>query len=274
MSQQRPVLFLGATGGCANAALVHTLRASIPCIALARTPSKLVSQLEAQSLTPAQLANLTTLPGNALSQPDVKAALLAHNSTIPATIVTGLGGSPKLQFDACSPLHIAGLDDPHVCATAARTLVAALREIYAEQPALAAKKPSVVFVSTTGVSRGKEDVPFAMRFLYHQALALPHKDKREMEDVLRAEDEASTTSDKGADGVFRAVSGVRPTLLAGAVDVNDGLGWEKLRAGTEEAPEMGYSVKRADVGEWIFMNLVRDGEGKEKWEGEMASLTS
>lgn len=269
MSQQRPVLILGATGGCANAALVHTLRASIPCVALARTPSKLVAQLEAQSLTPAQLANLTTIQGNALSLSDVKAALLAHPSTLPTTVVTGLGGSPKLQFTLSNPLNITALDDPHVCATAARTLVAALREIYAAQPALRTQKPSVVFVSTTGISRGAEDVPFAMRFLYHQMLAVPHVDKREMEDVLRAEG-----ADSNGEGVFRAVSGVRPTLLAGAVDVSTGLGWEKLRAGTETAPALGYTIRRADVGEWIFVNLVRNGEGKKQWEGEMVSLTS
>ncbi|ETN37721.1 uncharacterized protein HMPREF1541_07344 [Cyphellophora europaea CBS 101466] len=272
MTTTPPSLFLGATGGCANACLVHALRASQPCIALARTPSKLTAQLESQGLTPSQLANLTCVQGNALSLTDVKAALLAHCSEkLPGMIVTGLGGTPHLRFDWRAPLQIAGLDDAHVCEGAARTLVAALREVQEEEERKkkgkkgnAVEKPSVVFISTTGVSRGPEDVPLAMRFLYHQMLAVPHADKKGMEDVLRAEE----------GGVFRKVSGVRPTLLAGAVSVEDGVGWKALRAGTEQKPELGYSVKRADVGEWIYENLVKEGGERRRWEGEMVSLTS
>lgn len=264
-----PTLFIGATGGCANASLVHALRASHPCTALARTPSKLLAQLTSQGVTPSQLSHLTCVEGNALSHADVKAALLAQpDGTLPRTIVTGLGSVPHLRFDWRAPLQIAGLDDPHVCEGGARALVGALREVLGERGAGGVERPSVVFVSTTGVSRGPADVPLAMRFLYHQVLTIPHADKQGMEDVLRGEGE------KGEGGVFRAVSGVRPTLLSGGVDVEDGLGWRALRAGTEQAPEMGYSVKRADVGEWIFENLVKEGEGRTRWEGEMISLTS
>jgi hypothetical protein len=254
---QRPVLFLGATGGVTNSALVHTLRASIPCIALARSPQKLQTQLTAQSVTPAQLAHLTIIPGNALNVADLKTALLAQpnptsasssSPSLPQTIVTGLGGVPKLKFSLTNPLQITDLDDPHVCENAAKALVSALQELYAEQASLKNQdKPGLAFVSTTGISRGKEDVPFAMRFLYHQMLALPHADKKGMEDVFRGEMEKEYD-----EGVFRTVSGVRPTLLNGAADVSDGNGWETIRAGTEERPEIGYGVKRADVGEWIF----------------------
>lgn len=269
---QRPVLFLGATGGCANSALIHALRSSIPCIALARNPSKLSSQLTAQSVTPSQLANLTIIPGNALNVTDLKTALLSSPSqSLPRTIVTGLGATPHLELRLGNPVV---MDDPHICENAARALVTALREIYAERPELVkteAEKPSVVFVSTTGISRVAEDVPFVMRFLYHQILAVPHLDKRGMEDVLLA---GARVQEEGEGRVFRVTSGVRPTLLAGAADVDDGLGWEKIRAGKEEAPEMGYTVKRADVGEWVFENLVREGERRREWEGQIASLTS
>ncbi|KAK5270816.1 hypothetical protein LTR99_005258 [Exophiala xenobiotica] len=268
------VAFFGATGGVTNAILVHTLLAGIHATALVRTPSKLRQQLTSQGLDPALLAsNLTILEGNALDVASVKRTLLAHGgpSRLPQHIVTGLGGSPALTFDWRHPGHIATLDNPNICETAARTLVTALREIYAEHdPALteAQRKPLLTFISTTGISRGPEDVPFAMRFLYHQALAVPHKDKRAMEDVYRGE-----VDKEHQQSVFRNVVGIRPTLLAGTVSYADAAGLEGVKVGTESKPALGYSIKRADVGRWVFENVISD-KGEGKWEGEMVSLTS
>jgi hypothetical protein len=45
------IAFFGATGGCANACLVHTLNAGYSVAALARTPTKLKTQLLAQGLS-------------------------------------------------------------------------------------------------------------------------------------------------------------------------------------------------------------------------------
>ena len=52
----------------------------------------------------------------------------------------------------------------------------------------------------------------------------------------------------------------------------EGVGVANVRAGRESAPAIGYTVTRADVGEWIYKNVVK-GEGK-GWEDEMVSLTS
>ena len=82
-----------------------------------------------------------------------------------------------------------------------------------------------------------------------------------MESVFRPQGSAK-------DGVFRAVIGVRPTLLTSAKPK----GIEGIRVGREERPEMGYTVSRGDVGEWVF-KVVVEGEGK-GWEGECASLTN
>ena len=78
------------------------------------------------------------------------------------------------------------MDQPEICGKAASVLVSALKEIYEETPSLRnSAKPSLTFVSTTGITTGPADVPWSMRFLYHVILATPHVDKKKMEDVYR-----------------------------------------------------------------------------------------
>ena len=157
------------------------------------------------------------------------------------------------------------MDQPDICGEAARVLVSALKEIYQENPALKnSPMPSLTFVSTTGITTGPADVPWAMRFLYHVILAVPHVDKKKMEDAYRKE----------SGGLFASVTGIRPTLLMGGIDVADAAGLGKVRAGTEREPELGYTVKRADVGWWMFENVVRPEAAGGRWRGEMCSLTS
>lgn len=262
------VAFFGATGGVTNAALVHTLKAGYHAAALVRTPQKLRDQLTAQGLDASLLSKLTIVQGNALDVAAVKRTLAASSpSGVPTYIVHGVGGAPSLKFQWCHPLQIAALDNPTICETAAQTLLTALKEIYAENPACKANKPLLTFISTTGVSSGPEDVPFAMRFLYHQTLAEPHKDKKKMEDTYRAD--ASSV-----DSVLRDVVGIRPTLLAGDADYTDAAGLEKVRAGTEAKPAVGYQIKRADVGHWVFENVISEEHRRKEWEGEMVTLTS
>jgi hypothetical protein len=269
-SQTPKVAFFGATGGCTFACLVHTLNAGINAVALVRTPSKLTALLKSQGLDEATIsAHLTTIQGNAHDAAAVKRTLTAGGSFVDV-IVTGLGGAPAVSFNWRAPLQLFTLDDVHVCEKAANTVTAALRELYKEQPALKAQQPLLSFISTTGVTRGPEDVPFAMRFLYHHMLAVPHADKKKMENVFRD----NAAGEEGTESVFRAVVGVRPTLLTGSANVKDAAGLGKVRAGTESKPAVGYTIKRADVGEWIFRNVVESGEGRKRWEGQMATLTS
>lgn len=266
--RKQSILFLGATGGVTNSTLTHTLQSgSYHCIALVRTPEKLRTQLTTQqNLDESSLANLTIIQGNALYHDSIKQALLADSSSLPTMIVTGLGGAPSLQFDICHPLQIAKLDNPNICENAARTLVAALKSVYAEQPELANSKPALCFVSTTGVTRGPEDVPWSMRYLYHHMLALPHADKKKMEDIFRDQNE----------DLFSSVTGIRPTLLAGTGALSGSKGLEKVRAGIESDPAVGYQIQRADVGSWIWENVVggtEKGFENGKWRGQMVSLT-
>jgi hypothetical protein len=262
------VAFFGATGLCTNTCLVHTLQAGHSATALARTPSKLKTQLLNQGLSEDTLSRqLVIIQGDALDVAATKRTLTAGGGLV-TKIVSGLGGVAKPTFSLWRPLQIFTLDNPTICATATQTLFNALQEIYEEQPALTANKPLVTFISSTGVTTGPTDVPFWLRFLYHQVLTIPHRDKKNMEVLYRKNMSESDSSKR----LFRNIIGIRPTLLTGGASVNDGIGLDKIRAGREQRPAVGYSIRKADVGHWIFENVIKnDGQG---WEGEMVTLTS
>lgn len=115
--------------------------------------------------------------------------------------------------------------------------------------------------------------------LYHYLLAVPHKDKKEMERLLVAEMRKAVP--ECAIGGFVVV---RPSLLT------DGkrLGTEKVRVGVEVEggegtkekgkgegegrPAVGYTISRDDVGGWMFDEIVRGGD-RERFVGKMVSIT-
>jgi hypothetical protein len=267
-SIQPTIAFFGATGACTNACLVHSLQAGHSATALARTPSKLKTQLLNQGLSEDILSRqLIIIQGDALDVAATKRTLTAGGGFVPK-IVSGLGGVAKPTFNLWRPLQIFTLDNPTICANATQTLFKALQEIYEEKPALTANKPLVTFISTTGVTTGPADVPFWLRFLYHQMLTIPHKDKKNME-VLYRKNMSEPDSSKR---LFRNIIGVRPTLLTGGASVNESIGLDKIRVGREQKPAVGYTIRKADVGRWIFENVIKnDAQG---WEGEMVTLTS
>ncbi|KAF9426888.1 hypothetical protein BGZ76_002556, partial [Entomortierella beljakovae] len=127
--------------------------------------------------------------------------------------------------------------------------------------------PSITVISTTGVS-DIQDVPFGFRFLYHIVLADPHKDKKEMERLIT---ENMTETDESS-RAFRGAIVVRPSLLTGDHDVKGGQGYQKLRVGQEDKPVLGYTIHRADVGQWIFEEVVKNGG--EQYFGQKVTLTN
>jgi hypothetical protein len=256
------VVFFGATGGCANSVLVHTLQAGYQAICLARTPDKLRKQLTDQGLAPSMLdSQLTIVPGNATDVATVKKTITANG--FPTHVVNGIGGAPKWFTNG----SLMTIDNAHVCEESAQALLAAMREVYQENPALESQKPVITFISTTGITDGPEDVPYALRFLYHKLLATPHIDKKNMENAYRGDVKSERS-------VFRNFVGIRPTLLSGKADYRDAAGLAKVQSGFENAPKLGYSVKRADVGHWIFENVISEKSRKADVEGQMVSLTS
>lgn len=252
------ILFLGATGGCTLAALILTLQAGYPCIALMRTPSKLTTLLKNAGIPETTLASFLTIrAGNALDVSAVKKALLVGSGDhiqLPSTIISGLGGAPKLQF-FLPPVTI---DQPTICQTGAATLVTALSEIYTTYPQLRLSKPLLCFISTGGMRKGEDDVPWIIHMLYYFILRVPHEDKKAMENIFCGNNGSSK---------FRSVIGVKPTLLTTGPE----LASEKIRVGRKQKPAVGYTVGKKDVGAWIYrVVLLGDGKG---WEGEMVTVT-
>lgn len=262
------IAFFGATGGCTNACLVYTLQAGYSAAALARTPSKLKQQLLSQGLSEDTLSRqLIIIQGDALDVAATKSTLTAGGELV-RTIISGIGATGHPTFNLRRPFQIFTLDNPTICATATQTLFNALQELYREKPVLMAGKPLVTFISSTGVTTGPTDVPFWMRFLYHHALAVPHADKRNMEALYKKNMTESDLDNR----LFRNVIGIRPTLLTGDGSVSDCIGLDKIRVGKEQTPALGYTIRRADVGHWIFENVIKNGA--QGWEGEMVTLTS
>ncbi|KAF8942737.1 hypothetical protein BGZ47_006178 [Haplosporangium gracile] len=259
------IAFFGATGGCTNACLVHTLNAGFHATALARTPSKLTDMLLAQGLSQSIInTQLTIVKGDIADIHAIK-NVLTNNSNdtvnIASQIISGIGGTPQMRMSLSKPMTI---DNPEICATATKNIIQSLQEIYASHPSKTHHRPSITVISTTGVSDVREDVPYGFRTFYHVVLADPHKDKKVMEDLVVANASPAT-------GVFRGAVIIRPSLLKGDQNVKGGKGWQKVKVGVEDKPAVGYTIHRADVGQWICEQIVKTG-GESRF-GQKVTLT-
>jgi hypothetical protein len=120
---------------------------------------------------------------------------------------------------------------------------------------------------------GPRDVPLAYYWLYHVLLKVPHADKRAMESVV-----AKATTETGDDSPISGFVIPRATLLQNG----ESKGLNKVRAGWVPHPDainaeskgvkpaIGYSIRRADVGAWIFEQVIK---GKGDWVNKCVSLT-
>jgi len=250
MSSTKPLIaFFGATGGCAAAALSQSLKNGYMAIALARKPSKLVNLMaESHSVPNSTIkSNLTIIQGSVTDSNALKVIL----SRSPILIISGIGAAPKFQVN---PLHPIAMDQPTICADAMSAVVDTLRSLKDEGKLRT--RPLVVTISSTGLSKTR-DVPIALLGLYHVVLANPHKDKKNMETAL-------VKATLEPDSPILGYTIVRPTLLTGGA----GKGTSSIRAGWEKhdqdhaaretgpGPAIGYSISRADVGSWIYENII------------------
>lgn len=272
MSTSKTFAFFGATGGCTNSCLTHLLLSDLgyKAIALARTPQKLIDSLLRQpGITGSIIADkLTIIKGDATSVADVKKVLVipqtdASSAVLVDGIVSGVGATPSLEK---GKLFSVKFDNPNITEQSTTTLLAALREIYAERDQQQEdKKPLLAVVSTTGITEKdeKRDVPCLFKSGYEYFLAVPHEDKKKMEALIAVEENKS---------LFKAVVITKPALLTGDGSLSEAKGLRKIRIGTEEKPAVGYFISRADVGEFIWEEVCKKEEPR--WFGKKVTLAN
>lgn len=214
--------------------------------------------LDSKGISPATVAShLTIHTGNSKDAAAIAPALLISNRPVDL-ILSAVGGAPKfIRFGVPS------IDDPVVCSSTMTALLSAVRSL--KSPT----KPTLVAISSTGISDFGRDIPIAMVPLYHWMLAVPHQDKKAME-VAMTDDVTSTSPALGG------FVGVRPSLLTGY----EAKGVAGLKIGVEgakgvESLAVGYTVSREDVGNWIFEEILKGKKGARGgiYENRFVTLT-
>ncbi|MCJ1440772.1 MAG: hypothetical protein MMC23_001258 [Stictis urceolatum] len=242
MSTPKPTIaFIGATGGCTNACLVLSLNSGHTCTALARTPSKLQEMLLGAGVPESTLtSHLRIVKGDIRDASAVQSLLRPSPAdAVVDLIISGIG------------MVMGRNSDGDICKDATRCVLAALDTLAPP------RRPFLLNISSTGISSGPRDVPLAMMLPYY-LLAKPHADKRVMET------ETAKAREAGKIGGFALV---RPSFLTDGKEC----GMEKIRAGSAERPEVGYTISRKDVGRWIFEEIV-SGD-RMSWDGKRPSIT-
>lgn len=247
MADRPTIAIFGATGGCANAALVLALKAGYHCHALARTPSKLADMLLEKGVPQSSIDTyLEITQGDVKDVESVKKAIYVKGK--PATkVLSGIGMLPSEAFSFSTT------PGQTICQDATRTIMRALKELNLPQ------KPFFIAISSTSVGRGPIDVPLLFRPLYHFALATPRKDKQVMHDII-----AEVEEQGNAIGGYAVV---KPSMLVNGPS----RGMPNIRSGTEDAPAIGYAISREDVGLWIWEELLKGDASI--WKNQRPSIT-
>jgi hypothetical protein len=212
---------------------------------------------------------LTIIQGSVKDLAPVKDTLAPFNK--PASIiVSGIGAAPKFSLS----LHPITMDDPFICEEGLTVVLSALRELREENVIADSARPLLCIVSTTGLSNTR-DVPYVLMPLYHGILGTAHKDKAKAEALV-----AKASMETGKKAPLSSFVILRPTLLGDCPSkglANVRTGWEKhpnaLAAVDEDGtkPAMGTLISRADVGLFIFEEVIKGGR---KWAGKCVSMTN
>jgi hypothetical protein len=114
-------------------------------------------------------SNLIVVQGNSTDVAAVKQALAPRGVPAPL-IISAVGGGPKFSGSLLTPLT---LDQPSICEDTSSTIVNALKEIRRNGVMSEAQKPTIIAISTTGLTKEK-DLPTLFNPLYHVFLKVPH----------------------------------------------------------------------------------------------------
>lgn len=239
----KPLAFFGATGECAGHCLAASLKGGYNCTALARTPSKLTASMEAKGVPASVLdTNLTIIQGDVRDVEAVKRTLQPHSGRgLCEVIVVGIGAYPTLKPSLTNPIV---QQDPTICQDANATILQALSQLRSPT------KPLMVNVSTTGIPpKGKPwDVPGAFSWFYRTVLHNAHVDK-----IVREEQLAEHARLPERERVLGGFVNVKPPLLQDGGAKGVGM----MRESIEDAPAIGYFMRRADVGLWMYERCVK-----------------
>lgn len=239
-------------------------------LAVVRTPQKLRDMLtKDHELPTAAMDNLNILQGNCTETSAVKKTLAPSGSSA-SLIVVGVGATPSMQMSLTNPVVV---DQPNICENTAKAIFAALRELRQEGVISDTQKPTLLCISTTGATV-ERDVPIELNWLYHYLLSEPHKDKALMEELV-----AKTSMETGPDAPIDGFVFIRPSLLmdgesqgmsairVGWVEHKDAIG---ASGGDAPGPAIGRTIRRVDVGLWIYENAIRNTS---EWKGKCVTLT-
>lgn len=224
---------------------------------VARSPSKLIDSLFQRGLSePIIRDHLTITEGTVTDLDAVRRTIQPGVSDSPMVdiIVSGLGG--KMLFS--NPLRPT-LDNPTICQDGVRTILDAARQFSDSN-----QKPTLIVLSTTGISDAYRDVPFAMMPMYYWMLRVPHEDKRAMETLIL---NGMVTPVEGRE-IDQYTIVRRSTFTEGTGD-----GLTKIKAGVEDKSAVGYFIARKDVGKWVFEMLVNPGLTSE-YLGKVVSIAT
>lgn len=250
------IAFFGATGDCAGYCLVSALAAGHSCVALARNPSRLSQSLRDKGVSVSAIeSHLTIVEGNVKDIRAVQQALQIDGAVVDF-IVSGIGAAPKFQWSIFQPIT---LDDTKVCQTAGSTILQALRVLNSAQ------KPVIINVMTTGIPpEGKPwDVPVLLTWMYHYIMQVPHEDKAAVQDML-IEHMRLPETQRDLGGFVN----IKASLLMDGTSK----GLQLVREGVEDTPAIGYTIRRADVGLWIYERLLKTNI-KDEWVNKGVCIT-
>lgn len=228
---------------------------------VARSPSKLLDSLEKRGLSESIIKDHLTIVEGSITDLDAVRRTIqpgGDDSPVVDIIISGIGG--KMLFT--NPLNPT-LDNPTICQDGIRTILSAAATA-AQSSTATDYRPTLIVLSTTGITNISRDVPFAMMPLYYWLLRVPHEDKKVMEGLIKDES-VKSIQQRG----FGEYTIVRPSMLTDG----EGVGLDKIQVGVEDKPAVGYFITREDVGQWMFDVLVKPGLESD-YLGKAVSITT
>ncbi|KAH8926355.1 hypothetical protein BT69DRAFT_1348100 [Atractiella rhizophila] len=278
-----PVIFFGASRGCAFYAALHTLKhTSRTCFLLLRKPDLFQETEEYKSLEEKQKSRCVIIPGDAFKKEDIQRIFEIAGSDC-RTVVSSIGmapsqghfGLPKLEF-ACGVQAVFPVKD--VCERSMATILDVVGDLHK----IDGRKYTFIVVSSMGLGdEGHKKLVLPLK-PYFGMISVPHRDKEAME-VLLCHSAGVPMPREYPEPRLRLASKLS-TMPVGTIDLF--LIWPAILLDGKEAPAekvkelsdetKAYAINRSDIGAWIG-RLVEKGDEEMKkspWFGRNVVLAT